>query len=673
MTFLAQGDYAQALTILDTLAARDKRHSLEGKLAVYKTMGDNRNILATIDALEKLAPLSTDLKIQKAIAMRNLGDWETSGALIAGIETEIAQNADYLVEYGRYLLWKQDYDAAQKTFEQALALNPAHEQALLGLAYAHTWKKEDDRAAELVGKILTANPDSVDARILNGWITAWKGAFAVAIDEFKRAEGLSKNHPEALRGLAQTYAWDGQYAESIAYYDRTVALQPGNPELLLALARVLHQNGEYSRAVDALTQARQAAPDRVDIVQELETAEKWTLEIDSTLRDLKKRISLNQGDVQDFITLGKTYSWLGKLKDSLKIYRQALDKDSGNVDLLVGLARVYENLDRPDEAVKTYRRVLELKSDYLEAKVRIDALAAAYRPQMTTQYALSVASTYDPDLRDTTTMSGSHMFTLELGQRLSSAYTLRTGTTLGWEFLNDLTTDTPYYNVFHHLFYIQNEVRFSNDVFAVLRNDFHYYGNRDFDVNYFNLSDSNVKYGGYALVQVPFQFNNFSVQYNRQFAPAFGDNGDLITTSVQTLTGSDDLVIAKNLSALVSGTASRIGADDDWTWSITLHPRYKLPFFEQAGVEYEWSFLTTPDRQHHKGIANVNVQIGSRLLNQLQYALTYYTLPDDFSHDAQWIFLWQPGEKWNVTMTNLVQYRGRSWTGASVVGATIAF
>lgn len=552
---------------------------------------------------------------------------------VARTESAPLGDANALTEYGRHLLWKKDYHKAVATFQRALRMNPEYADAKLGLAYADIWQGNDESAERRVDEILLENPRHVDAIILKGWLEAWHEHFSQALRRFDVAHQLAPDHPEVLRGLAQVYAWDGQHGASTNFYEKLLKLQPENIDIMLELGRQFRSSGNYSRAVTILNEALKLAPERKDIQQELALTRKWTDEIDANLRALKKRIALNQGNLNDYVTLGLAYDWLGQLEASKKILEIALAKDPDDIHVLFAHARVLERLGELERAKKAYQRIITLKRDFIDAKLGLARIRKAFSPTLTFLYSYGRITQHDFALGGDSYRNAEHGWTAEIGQRLSSFAAIKFGTTIATVKDRLPSLDAQTYELNHEVFYVASDLRFPGDVNAIFRYDFHLYDTRDPDANLFNLSGRDLQHGGYILLNKTVGRHTPSLQLGRAFYATYGQT-ELLIDTLDTFDIYDDVRIVENLSALMSMNWSKLGVDSDWTQTFRVHPRYQIPFFSQAAVEYEYAFSPVTSQQSHQGLFGFSFLVGSHVNTQLQYGVMYYTATGNIQHDG---------------------------------------
>ncbi|HEX5038108.1 MAG TPA: tetratricopeptide repeat protein [bacterium] len=654
MEELDAGNTAKALELFNRLQKTDPKRALTGKLDLYKRSGDNQKVIETADELAALVPNSKRLRVEKAIALYNLGGWEKAESLLQGIESEIEGDPKLFVEYGRYLLFKGDFEAAQKVFERTLELDPNSEKAKIGLAYCHVWREEDEEAQKLVDQVLAKNPNSLDGLILQGWILAWNQKYAEAAAVFQKADQIRPNHPEVTRGLAQTYNWDGQYDRSIRYYQADLALQPGNADIMLELGRVYEANGQYGDAIDILSQAASEHPDRTDIQQELALAQKWASYVDQNIKNARKRIDLTRGDTRDYLSLGQAFRWGGQVNRSKKIYEEALKKTPDDAALLYGYAQILEEKNDLEGARKNYTRVLELKPNFMDAELALRRIKLAFRPSIMVQYDFIRSDLKHANFFDTHDVIQEHRATIEYGQRLHSMYTLRAGYTFDPIHDSDKDNQTTNLSLLHHQFYLQNELNLPHSVNAVLRYDFHDYSNRG--ANDFDLSGNKIEHGGYALVSKQVPHNLLAFEFSRQFFQFASPDGTAAIGTDHTLTASDDLSFGPYFSSQLSFSGLHDSVASAWTRTYTLHPRLVLPFFPPATVEYQGDFTDSPFTSEHSGIVKLVGQAFGTLQVEGRYALTYFTFSNDIGHNAQVFLTWDPIERLNLTVTGELEF-----------------
>jgi TolB-like protein/tetratricopeptide (TPR) repeat protein len=160
-------------------------------------------------------------------------------------EKEVSPDARDLVMRG----WAQWYQPssmanrqeAQRTFEQALALDPRSVDARIGLAtvlvtiLANGWsssvKQDEARAEQLIVDALGRDPNSSMAHYAMGQLRRLENRFAEASTELEAAVAIDRNNVWALFGLGQVLKWLGRPHEGIPYIENAIRLNPHDPNI----------------------------------------------------------------------------------------------------------------------------------------------------------------------------------------------------------------------------------------------------------------------------------------------------------------------------------------------------------------------------------------------------------------------------------------------------------
>ncbi|MCM2333667.1 MAG: tetratricopeptide repeat protein, partial [Anaeromyxobacteraceae bacterium] len=124
--------------------------------------------------------------------------------------------------------------AAEAAPPPAEAPRPTGPRAVLAQARKARDAGETDRALDLYGKVLSAQPDNLDALTGRGLCYFELGQYAPAEASFKRALQLDLDHPDAIMGLAETYRQQGRKTEALGLFERYLAVHPDGEEAAVA-------------------------------------------------------------------------------------------------------------------------------------------------------------------------------------------------------------------------------------------------------------------------------------------------------------------------------------------------------------------------------------------------------------------------------------------------------
>jgi eukaryotic-like serine/threonine-protein kinase len=147
-----------------------------------------------------------------------------------------------------HLEYDYDWDAAEREYRRAIALNPTY-------AVAHHWYggflSARGRHAEALQQALTARSLDPLSPIIGTWVGLryyFAGRHEQAIAEIRKALEIDRNFAPGHWHLGMAYEETGRYAEGVAEAERALALDSGS---LLYLASVGHAYARAGRVREA--------------------------------------------------------------------------------------------------------------------------------------------------------------------------------------------------------------------------------------------------------------------------------------------------------------------------------------------------------------------------------------------------------------------------------------
>lgn len=243
------------------------------------------------------------------------------------------------------------YDAAVRTYEYALEIDPYLEGAYHGLAWTYTQQSKFEKAADVWRRALTARPQWSEPYTQLGSLLYWqlssrseglavleecvrvvinpsgcyyylgranqdRGDFAAAIRFFLISTQLSPTSGDAWAALGEVYYQLGQYEKAAEMYDRASSV--GNHPVWrwlgsLGAGRAFLASGDHSRATERLQNALAAAQ--------------------------RQRVGLPYLS-EILIALGQVYEARGDFEQATRVYERTLERDPGNLEAQSALARL---------------------------------------------------------------------------------------------------------------------------------------------------------------------------------------------------------------------------------------------------------------------------------------------------------------------------------------------
>ena len=128
-----------------------------------------------------------------ASALRNLGQLDEAGMLLANTLKKHPEYNLLHIEYGRNLSYQREFKAAADQYVQVLKSDPANIAARLGLAKVFSWQGDQDKALVEYDKVLQKDNGNYDALVGEAFSLIWTGRQNEALPILERA---NSRHPE---------------------------------------------------------------------------------------------------------------------------------------------------------------------------------------------------------------------------------------------------------------------------------------------------------------------------------------------------------------------------------------------------------------------------------------------------------------------------------------------
>src|ERR1022692_1447431 len=207
------------------------------------------------------------LQEQTALKIAQALDLKLSPQEKQGLERRYTQNPEAYEAYiiGRALAEHDNepdkLEAARGHFEQALKLDPEYAPALAGLAQVegYYYRNVDsqpvhlERAVELAQRAVAAAPDLVEARIALAYAHGWKFEYAKAAEILRQAIQLEPENSHAWDTLSWVLAYEQppEAVEAEKASREAIRLQPSLAIAYYHLGRSLLLQGRYDEATKA--------------------------------------------------------------------------------------------------------------------------------------------------------------------------------------------------------------------------------------------------------------------------------------------------------------------------------------------------------------------------------------------------------------------------------------
>ncbi|MBL8300149.1 MAG: tetratricopeptide repeat protein [Rhodanobacteraceae bacterium] len=217
--------------------------------------GDARAALAPLRQCLEWQPQQPGLWLQTAVAAFRGGQPALALQLLQSAvqrwpaDLPLRFHLAYLQELGG------DNAAAKANYEQVLALDPQHGDALQNLAGVHARSGDSTAALRLLQRLLVLRPQDLELRVRAAELAVQCGDMAEAQTLAQAVVDASPAHAAALRVLARAARQRSDIDVALPVLQRAVALTPERAGLVADLGQAQIESGDFAAGVETLHRA----------------------------------------------------------------------------------------------------------------------------------------------------------------------------------------------------------------------------------------------------------------------------------------------------------------------------------------------------------------------------------------------------------------------------------
>jgi len=325
------------------------------------------NVDGAIEEYRKALRLERDFPLASGnlgllYAQKGMND-DASVELARGLS--VIPNPKYHWAMGRILAQRKVYPLAIYHYSEAarrLSRDPA---LFTELAEVYIAAGQPDKAQEEYHRALAADPGHVKAQIGIASLFLGRHELDKATEELKKAVEIDPQNREAHLLLAGIYEKKGD-AKKAEY------------EYLL---------GGRGKGKEKGTAASDKTPVAAAPTAKLSAEPILQTDIDKAAEALQKSVK-EQPDAATYEKLGNLYRLAGRDADAMAAYREAAHLNSTSSDVYLNMGILHEKLSQLDEAAVAYRRAIKAKPDNADARLRLADiyLERGSQPQAVEQY-----------------------------------------------------------------------------------------------------------------------------------------------------------------------------------------------------------------------------------------------------------------------------------------------
>ena len=188
-------------------------------------------------------------------------------------------------------------------------------------------------------KVLSREPDNIDALFLLGRAYCQQGQFERGAELLRKAVSLAPSYGQAHNLLGMALGRLGRKEDALASFERATAVDPSN---VMAIANKADALADLGRQADAVTQ-------------------------------YGKALALDPRNLAAWCNRGNALQALGRDAEAVESFGKALALEPKLVAAHFNMANALARLGRHEEAIARYRRTIALKPDFADAYINLAA------------------------------------------------------------------------------------------------------------------------------------------------------------------------------------------------------------------------------------------------------------------------------------------------------------
>jgi Flp pilus assembly protein TadD len=197
--------------------------------------------------------LSSEEYDEQAHRLYNEGDYDGALEMLKEGLALYPNAVELYVGLGYARLAREEFAWARSAFERAVVLDPAHEDALVGLGEALLRFGETDQALRLFRDVESMGfDDDIELMLTMGRALYREELFQQARDVFARAAASRPDSPEAVASLGYALHRMGDETGATRQLRRALRLDPDLHEARIYLGHLLYDRGDWENALREL-------------------------------------------------------------------------------------------------------------------------------------------------------------------------------------------------------------------------------------------------------------------------------------------------------------------------------------------------------------------------------------------------------------------------------------
>ena len=253
-----------------------------------------------------------------------------------------------------------DPDEASRDFQMATMLDSTSNTMYASLADNYMATGQTDKSLFIVKKILSRDPNHVNALELLSEIQIQKHEFEKAVFTLEKIADIDPTNVEIHYRLITIYEIQGKWNEAASHYSTLLNILGPNTLLSLKLSDLYMKNKAFDKAADVLAKAKSGDPNNVYILEALAQAYEFNKEFTKALAIYESLVDLQDNNPMSYLRIGSLSLQSGQYDKSISAFKK-VDSIKPNIpEVQRSLGFSYSQLKKTDEAIVYFEKAILL-------------------------------------------------------------------------------------------------------------------------------------------------------------------------------------------------------------------------------------------------------------------------------------------------------------------------
>ena len=280
--------------------------------------------------------------LSQAVVLHRAGDLDAAEKIYRDVLRAEPKNPDALHLLGVVCRQRGDLDCALELLKKACFESPSNPLFISDWADALQDNKLYREAVACYARVLSIDPDNVQALVKSALALKNTGDFETALINVQKALRIKPDFPQAHNAAGLVCAAREKYEEAIFYFREALRLDADFIEAYSNLGNAQSAAGDFNAAIVSFKEALSRNPDFFEAYYNMGNCLRETNNFDEAIACYKAALRVKPLSVGSMINLGEALQTIGNFTESETVYRKILAlSDKKNAP---GYAMAYSNL-----------------------------------------------------------------------------------------------------------------------------------------------------------------------------------------------------------------------------------------------------------------------------------------------------------------------------------------